>query len=370
MSAHPDGLRVLLVVHDRRTWKNARSIAYTSGWAYEDALRGLGARVTCITTPWSAQLPDVLGREKFDQIWIQLLHATSLRDEFFHWMTEAAPIRVGFLQESLEYDESHTAMRAGFPGGEWKARVKERSRCMTHMVAIDEADAVSIPAEDGIPALWWPQAVPERFVCRDIPPANDKRGVFVGRLYNVRAEMLEQPGIREHVWVRKSLESRTLYPTLFNTVHGTTRLLSRMGAGRALLPGYVSAVRHIREKVFALWLDTLRGGASVVSLPHTVHAYPGRVVEAMAAGRPVIAWRVPGRPRCTELFEDGREILFYDREHPEQIIAHIERVAGDPGYARLIAERARAKVLEFHTSEKSAAQILDWIDCGKEPVYS
>jgi hypothetical protein len=362
---------VLLILHDGRTWKDARGIAYTCGFAYEDALRARGADVTCITTPWSSRMLEVLRGSTFDQIWVQIVHA-KLSEELLHWMTEAAPIRVGFVQESLEYDDAVMSMRLEYSKTPpWKERVRERGRFMTHIVACDEMDCVAINAEAGTPALWWPQAVPERFVCRDIPDVADPRAVFAGRIYTVRAEVLQHPDVRRHIWVRTSLEAGTPYPTLFNLVHVVTRLISGASTrmGRTILPAYVDMVRRIREECFSRWLETLRGGAAVISLPHTVRAYPGRVVEAMAAGRPVIAWEIPDRPRCGALFEKDKEILFYDKEKPERIAAHIERIAVDPAYGRDISTNARDRILEFHTTEKRADQILGWIDRGDEPTF-
>ena len=58
-------------------------------------------------------------------------------------------------------------------------------------------------------------------------------------------------------------------------------------------------------------MDALPRDTVVVDLPRSVGIYLGRVVEAMASGRPMAAWDVPGRPRNRALFEDGAEILLF-----------------------------------------------------------
>jgi len=365
-------MRVLLIHLEHKRWRSARGIAYTAGFAHDDALRARGVHVTSITTRWSKRIYPVLKGLEFDQIWVQIVHAKSLNEELFEWMADAAPIRVGFLQDSLEHDTATSQMiRPDLARISWKERVVKRAAYMTHVVGVDERDCEELSSGQGIPALWWPQAVPERFVCREIPPVNDPRAVFVGKRYAARQQLLSHPELQRHVWVRESLESETLYPFLFGLLEVTTRFLSAGGpaVGRRVLPVYMALLHRIREACFSYWLETLRGGSAVLNLPHIVGAYPGRVVEGMAAGRPVIAWRVPDRPRCAALFDEGEEILFYDREKPEQIVSHLERLAADSAFGQRVTENARDKILAFHTVEKRVEQILAWIEHGKEPVF-
>jgi hypothetical protein len=113
-----------------------------------------------------------------------------------------------------------------------------------------------------------------------------------------------------------------------------------------------------------LILDDFRTGCAVVNLPHFVQAYSGRVVEAMAAGRPVITWEIPDRPRTRELFECGKEILMFPRHSPEQLAAHIRDIQNDPQYGETIAAHARNKVLRCFTTEVLVRRILEWSTGG------
>ena len=132
-------------------------------------------------------------------------------------------------------------------------------------------------------------------------------------------------------------------------------------------PPYLPAVRYLHNKGSQLWLQGMQRGAAVVNLPHYIKAYSTRVVEGMAAGRPVISWRVPNRPQNQALFVDGEEILLYST--PDELATQIERVLSDTEFAQQIAQNARKKVKAWHTTEKRVEQILHWIECGEVPTY-
>jgi len=113
----------------------------------------------------------------------------------------------------------------------------------------------------------------------------------------------------------------------------------------------------------------MQEGCAVVNLPSCVKAYAGRVPEAMAAGRPVISWRVPDRPRTEALFADGREILLFDADRPEELVEHARRLCRDEGLGRRMADAARTKLRRFHTIEHRTGQILDWLERGATPDF-
>jgi tetratricopeptide (TPR) repeat protein len=103
-------------------------------------------------------------------------------------------------------------------------------------------------------------------------------------------------------------------------------------------------------------------------LPSIFKSYAGRVVESMAAGRPVISWKPP-RKRTQALFTPGKEILWFDRDKPEQLAEQIRWLQANSEQAKEIAENAQRKVLRYHTAEIRVRQILDWIEYGTEPDY-
>jgi glycosyltransferase involved in cell wall biosynthesis len=146
---------------------------------------------------------------------------------------------------------------------------------------------------------------------------------------------------------------------------------------RAWLPGaraafalYLQGLRLVRRLCFRRWLRSLRNGAAVVNLPHYFKSYSGRVVEGMAAGRPVISWELPERPRTGALFEEGREILLYPAEDPRRLAEQIRRVQLDRPFAERLAARARDRLLASHTTEWRVRQLLEWVTRGAEPQFT
>jgi glycosyltransferase involved in cell wall biosynthesis len=178
-----------------------------------------------------------------------------------------------------------------------------------------------------------------------------------------------------------SREFNTDYPRQFDKLNFTlTRRLSRkhrqwadsvMGRLReflhrpaqskgTLLAQHVSELRRLREACFELWLESLADGLAVVNLPQYGYAYGTRVVEAIAAGAPIIAHRIAGRPATEALYENGKEILLY--ETPEELAEHLRRLQSDPALRTRLARAAQARLLESHTTEKRVREFLHWLD--------
>lgn len=80
---------------------------------------------------------------------------------------------------------------------------------------------------------------------------------------------------------------------------------------------YVDALQNVREAEFRDWLNGLSDWAAIVNLPGLTHCFGGRVFEAIAAGRPVISWEVPGRPKTNALFQNNHEIVLFSAIHPK-----------------------------------------------------
>lgn len=368
--------KVLLVQLEFGTWAQARAWSYLGNFAVEDGLRANGCE--CVTLPAFNDIPDgsslswlhhaksLLAGQQFDQVWVWLVHKR-YSDAFWEWVRDVAPVRVGLIMESLRYREEdcrrwpHLRERAGF--------VEQQVRHMTHVLAADERDAEEFNRSGLVQALFWPSAVPSRFISETIERPSRRESAFYGELYGERKAWLAIPGLADMLVHPPSAEAATDYPRLFDTLH--QQIHERMRSGwqpdLAALTGYVDLWRRLREAIFANWLTSLKTWSAIVNLPSLFQSYAGRVVEAMAAGRPVISWMIPDRPRTQGLFKEGQEILLYPKDRPAFLQEHVERVARDADYARNIATAARAELLKSHTAEGRARQWLDWIET-KQPL--
>jgi hypothetical protein len=377
-------LRVLFIPLEFRTWGNASHWAYPYNLGLEEGLDANGVEYVTIpaysiheasSSTWLYHAREICAGKKFDQVWFEISHS-NLDETFLERLTEIAPIRIGFIVESLDIDP-----------GEWinnpegtRRRLKDVEKKLpyvTHLIAPDEVDVDKFNAHGPVPAMWFSGGIiPDRFICEQPPPASINCGVFYGALYGERKNWLEHSALKGLlVKPDASSEWATNLPKLFDELNFTADqfLKSRAPFDDNFFSTYMDSLRFIRRECFSLWLQALQRGCAIVNLPQFGKAYASRVVEGMAAGRPVITWEIPGRPRTKALFEDGKEILLYSRDNPEQLASHIQRILREPDLAQGIVTNARNKLRRFHTCERFVERILDWVKkegapLRKEPV--
>ncbi|MEM1444754.1 MAG: glycosyltransferase family 4 protein [Planctomycetota bacterium] len=98
-------------------------------------------------------------------------------------------------------------------------------------------------------------------------------------------------------------------------------------------------------------------GAAFVVVPSVWYEVFGRtVVEAYAAGAPVIAARIGALP---ELVDDGETGLLYDPQDSARLAAHAASLFADPVRARQLGENARARYREAFTPERNYEVLMD-----------
>lgn len=113
------------------------------------------------------------------------------------------------------------------------------------------------------------------------------------------------------------------------------------------------------------------GEAAVVVLPSIVapdgqmEGIPVALMEAMAAGRPVVASALSGIP---ELVEDGASGLLVDPGDAAGIAAAVERLLADPALARRMGERGRETVERGFRLDRTVADLLALIDRHAAPA--
>ncbi len=369
-------LKVLLLQLEFPTWAAARPWTYSANFAVSEGLTTAG--VECMAVPVIAETPcasphswvfharTLLANRRFDQVWVWLVH-TPLDPDTLQWIAGLAPIRVGIVMESLDY-EAHDytwapQLRARRP------HVEDQIRFMTHVLTFDERDAESLNARRGVKALWWPPMVPERFIT-DAPGApRDQRAVFHGTPYGPRQNWVTHPALSRRLVYEKGGAPTHQHQLFDQLQQHASRYLQQGAVTETAMHEYVHQLRTIRLGEFQEWMAGLPHWPAIVNLPSLAKFYGGRVVEGMAAGRPVISWTIPNHPRNLGLFTENEDILLFRPDDPDALARHIDRLRRDPSFAHRLTANAQSKLRTFHTAERRIRDTLHWIDTGIEPLY-
>lgn len=376
--APKESFKVLYITLEFSNWQQARSWSYISNLGFEEGFTANG--VTFLTVPalqefapgapesWLSHLKAICDGKRFEQVWIEVVH-NNLDETILSYIATLAPVRLAIIGESLRYpDEVYVhapVLRSR------QTKVLSRLKYMTHALAGDERDAEWLNRHGTVKAFWWVQSVPEKSVCTPLSRAINGTALFSGALYGEREQWLDLALLKGLLARKQPLEEEARLPELFDQANTEVirTLRSMRYFSRELLNQHMELLRKIRRESFALWLKGLADGSAVVNLPSFYQGYAGRVYEGMAAGRPVLSWEIPDRPQTNALFENGKEILLFSKDNPEQLAEHILRIQREPEFADHISTNARDKILTYHTLEKRVAQILNWLETGEEPTY-
>ena len=366
-------LRILHLQLEFNTWSDARPWTYSVGLGLEEGLASNRVQFTTLPTTWLPRAEQILAGKRFDQVWLEVVHQAQF-DQAWDWVASLAPVRVGFVGESLRYGPEEAELWPElYPRLSTRHHlVSTRLPYLTHAVATDEADAAELNAAGPVPAMWWPQAVPERFIKHAAPIAPNTPAIFAGTPYGKRQYFLSHPTLRGLIERLSSPEDRGIFPGLFEAINlaAASFMQRELPDWQRSFPAYMEMLRRVRRELYSQFLEGLQAGSAVVNLPHLVKSYAGRVVEGMAAGRPIVSWDLPNRPRNRALFEAGSEILLFNRDSPEELAEHLQRLQADPVLGERIATNARRKVKRLHTVERRVTQILDWTTSAIEPSYA
>jgi len=124
----------------------------------------------------------------------------------------------------------------------------------------------------------------------------------------------------------------------------------------------IAAASGLQDRVDLLGrvedVPALLTASDILAVPSLLEATPYVILEAMAAGRPVVASRIFGIP---ELVEDGITGLLVEPGDPEALAAAIRRVAEAPGAALKMGSAGRRAFEDRFTLGRSIA--------GTESVY-
>jgi hypothetical protein len=372
-------IRVLLIQLEFPCWKAAKSWGYSGHFGLEEGLHANNVE-TFILPAWGLVQPDshmswlsyareLCHNQHFDQVWLWLVHCEYPKS-FLDWVATLAPVRVGCLYESLSYTREECLQNSILENR--REDVCKQMQGLTHIICSDECDATYIQEQGIAQAIWSPTFVPSRFISEEYIPPPHTSAAFFGALYSEeRRQWLEQSNLTKLLVRPDSPEDATSFPLQFDRLHQTTldHFKQNLPINSGVLRQYVDELRGIRQGAFAAWMHGLRQWNGIVNLPSFGKVYTSRVAESMAAGSPAISWEVPNRPRNRGLFEEGKEILLYKRNEPNQLAQHLSDLQRKPDLARALVGNARQKIKRYHTAEVRAWQILNWIETGIDPKY-
>lgn len=362
--------RILFVPLEHESWSTARSWSYGAHLGLEEGLRANGADVRTHNSIAARWVKDLEDHRTYDQVWVQV-SAGRPDPSIGEWIRKAAPVRLGLLGESLTYPPDEETRdpwlarhRSGF--GSW-------APFLTHAACVDEIDVATVAETARLKTTWWPQAVPARILGMAHTEPTASAALFMGAAYRKRAPWLNAPELKGLLEFRTSPDAFGVHAWVFEALNrNVQRYLNR-----TWMPGkpiaarlYGSAMRALRRRSYRRWMESIGAGIAVVNLPSFVGAYPSRVVEAMARGRPVISSILPNRPRARSLFREGEEILLFSDGAFGELARQIRRLQAEPGWAASLARKAKARVADLHTCEYRVRQFLQWIETDVEPRFA
>lgn len=116
---------------------------------------------------------------------------------------------------------------------------------------------------------------------------------------------------------------------------------------RIHVPGYVEDVERLYD------------AADVFVYVSHIDGYPNAVLEAQAAGLPVVANRAHG---MVEQVDDGRTGLLVDPAEDGALAGAVRRVLEDPALGRRLGTEARRQVERENAPERIGAELLEAVD--------
>jgi colanic acid/amylovoran biosynthesis glycosyltransferase len=123
-------------------------------------------------------------------------------------------------------------------------------------------------------------------------------------------------------------------------------------------------IRHPSQTRDALRTAAVVVQPSVVAPDGQMDGIPISLIDAMAAGKPVVASAISGIP---ELVGDGESGLLVDPANPRMLAAAIERVLTDSVLRARISSRAKEKAGRLHDPDLCAQELIALFD-GRDPA--
>jgi glycosyltransferase involved in cell wall biosynthesis len=261
-------------------------------------------------------------------------------------------------------------MHAGGRSVRWLARAATRARIVVHLHGrILEPRGLGLVTHSGRGAdavIAVSRAVAERVAgarplvvypgirvpATDGPPA-PLGGTTAGRIIGSMGRLLPLKGL---VYLLRAIASlRVEFPNLAVEIAG-------LGPERATLEGEAQKLGLADGVRFLGWVEEL---APVLArwelfvLPSLEEGFPMAVLDAMAAGLPVVASAVGG---ISELVENGRTGWLVPPADPRALADRLRMLLLDPEQERAMGAAGRARICEHFSAERMVAQLAEIYD--------
>ncbi len=258
-------------------------------------------------------------------------HASFWRKAVFIWMARLAGRRIVFHLHGGGFRGFIEAL-----GPRRRALALRTIRCSDVLLCLASPVARWLAeVAPGVPVRWWPNPVPAELFSA-APPAAHRAPVllYLGALLPAKGLLdLLQAFVVLH---RHDPAARLLLGGSGPQADALRAAAAAAGVGEAVeLLGWVGGGDKL----------ALLRRARVLVLASHLEAQPMVLLEAMAAGTPVLSTRVGGIP---DLVEEGVDGLLVDAHNPQQLALGLLRLWDDAGLRERLAYAARARILAQH----------------------
>lgn len=146
------------------------------------------------------------------------------------------------------------------------------------------------------------------------------------------------------------------FPNTHLLIVGDTRSQPELAKGLLQVIRQLQLDHHVHILGSRADVPELLAVSDVFVFPSLHEAHPVALLEAMAAGLPVVASRIPA---IQETFEDGKEVLLVPRGDSKAIADALEKIMARPSYAKDLASAAQMKVRKQFSIESTVAAYDD-----------
>ena len=160
-------MKILYTPLEFPNWFSAKKLTYPVGVGLYEGLKENG--VDFIVVPavynsslWIEYVDQIIAGQKIDQVWFEVVHS-SFSEKVINYIKTIAPIRVGFIIESLtihpdEYKSNQKGTQKRIDNLNMKLPI------MTHAVVTDARDQTVL----GIPTRWEIATIPTKYIANSV----------------------------------------------------------------------------------------------------------------------------------------------------------------------------------------------------------